>query len=89
LILEIAEQVRGTGMTGCLLAHFLHHLHILGTDKDTPKMCRTIFRSVSSGCATGKFKFHLNPMLREEGDDHSDDSKIEVEGKKGRGEEDC
>ncbi|KAJ7811191.1 hypothetical protein B0H13DRAFT_1926884 [Mycena leptocephala] len=48
----------------------------------------TIFRSIDSSLATGKFQFRPNPMLREEGNDHTDDSKTEVEVRKGKGSKD-
>ncbi|KAJ7840996.1 hypothetical protein B0H13DRAFT_1910481 [Mycena leptocephala] len=85
LMLEIAEQVGGTGTTERLLARFMHHLRIMGTNEDILQTRRAIFGSVNSSLASGKFKFRQNPMLREEGDDRTDDSETEVEVRKGEG----
>ncbi|KAJ7919821.1 hypothetical protein B0H13DRAFT_2320110 [Mycena leptocephala] len=83
LMLEIAEQVGDTGTTEHLLACFMHHLRIMGTDEDVLQTRRTIFGSVNSSPVSGKFQFRQNPMLREEGDDRTDDSETEVEVRKG------
>jgi hypothetical protein len=83
LMLEIAEQVGGTGTTECLLACFMHHLRLMGTDEDVLQTRRAIFGSVNSSPVSGKFQFRQNPMLREEGDDRTDDSEMEVEVRKG------
>ncbi|KAJ7814477.1 hypothetical protein B0H13DRAFT_2381747 [Mycena leptocephala] len=85
LMLEIAEQVGGTGTTERLLARFMHHLRIMGTDEDVLQTRRAIFGSVNSSPVSGKFKFRQNPMLREEGDDRTDNSETEVEVGKGEG----
>ncbi|KAJ7875237.1 hypothetical protein B0H13DRAFT_1894190 [Mycena leptocephala] len=83
LMLEIAEQVGGTGTTERLLARFMHHLRVMGTDEDVLQTWRAIFGSVNSSPVSGKFQFRQNPMLREEGDDRTDDSETEVEVRKG------
>jgi hypothetical protein len=83
LMLEIAEQVGGTGTTERLLARFMHHLCVMGTDEDVLQTRRAIFGSVNSSLVSGKFQFRQNPMLREEGDDRTDDSETEVEVRKG------
>jgi hypothetical protein len=90
LMLEIAEQVGGTGTPERLLARFMHHLRIMGTDEDVLQTRRTIFGSINSSPATSKFQFRPNPMLREEGDNRTDNSEmeVEVEVRKGEGSED-
>ncbi|KAJ7873980.1 hypothetical protein B0H13DRAFT_2348788 [Mycena leptocephala] len=85
LMLEIAEQVGGTGTMEHLLTRFMHHLCIMGTDKDVLQTRRAIFGSIDSSPATGKFQFHPNPMLREEGDNLTNNSETEVEVGKGEG----
>ncbi|KAJ7789165.1 hypothetical protein B0H13DRAFT_2394887 [Mycena leptocephala] len=86
LMLGIAEEVRGTGITKHLLAHSLHHLCILGTDKDILKTQHAIFSSISSSPATGKFEFQtpysgrtamIAPMI----------ARWRLKGKKGEGKE--
>lgn len=88
LMLEIAEQVGGTGTTERLLARFMHHLRVMGTDEDVLQTRRAIFGSIDSSPASGKFQYRPNPMLRENGDDRTDDSETEVEVEKGAGSED-